>query len=1030
MSCTRSFTLIALPLAILVVAGCSDGNQTPIVAEQQATTDEDVPVDLNVLDGARDPDGDKLTVTSASAGGHRVEIIDQTTVRLTPMRDFNGTIRVDYEVSDGVTAAVPSHVTVTVRPVNDPPVATGGDRNIHGSDPVTLEGTDVDGDKLTFTIVANPKHGKLAGDAPALQYTPDSGFIGDDAIMYTVSDGTATSQPAMLALHVSPGAAPVATAAEVSVDEDHQLAVTLRGTDVDGDALSFTVETQPEHGKLDGTPPNLSYTPDPDFNGDDALEFTVSDGYLTSNKSTVAIHVAAVNDPPVATPQAVAAVEDTSIAVTLGGSDVDGDAVSFRLGNGPSHGTLSALDGATVTYTPARDYHGPDSFTFTAVDGLGAASNPATIDLNVASVDDPPVAMSFARTLNEDTPNAITLVGSDVDADPLSFTIADGPSHGVLSGDPPNVTYTPSADYNGDDSFTYTVSDGTATSDPGTVTLHVTPVNDRPVAVNTTVTTDEDTAVNLTLQASDVDSSNLTYTIVTPPADGTLTGSGATRRYLPAGNVNGTRSLTFRVSDGSLTADATVTITIDPVNDPPTAAADFTSTDPGTALTYDVVANDSDIDGDTVTLDAVDPPAHGTAVITDGKLAYTPNAGFTGIELVGYTVGDGHGGTAHGTVHLGVGTFPPGAPQQVIAAVTDVDVFFSGRERMPSLSDDGRYVAFTTPVALVGADTNNANDIYVYDRSTRSFTLVSKASDGRIGNGNSAHARLSGDGRYVVFQSDSNNLVPGDSNGRKDVFRHDRVTGGTIRVSVASDGTQANNDSFTPEISGDGNLVVFASSAFNLVASDANGTSDIFVRDVAAGTTERISVGRAGGDADLDSTEPAISRDGHFVAFTSSATNLVDGDNNAHDDIFVRDRIAGTTTRVSVSTNGGEANSDSRIASISRDGRFVSFLSFANNLVPGTGSGTFVRDQLSQTTTVPPIAVPSTRAQLSGDGRFLVNYSSSLGVCIADRFGGGNVRPGFASWLLPAISDNAQYIATLDTSNGGRLLVIPNPIAP
>src|SRR5215468_4710882 len=124
MSCTRPLCLIVLSLATTVGA-CSEANRTPVVTDQQATTDEDTPIDLKVLDGVRDPDGDKLTVTIASAGAHHVEIIDQAIVRLTPMRDFNGTIRVDFEVSDGVTPSVPSHVTVTVRPVNDPPVATG-----------------------------------------------------------------------------------------------------------------------------------------------------------------------------------------------------------------------------------------------------------------------------------------------------------------------------------------------------------------------------------------------------------------------------------------------------------------------------------------------------------------------------------------------------------------------------------------------------------------------------------------------------------------------------------------------------------------------------------------------------------------------------------------------------------------------------------------------------------------------------------------------------------------------------------------
>lgn len=1014
--------------AAAVGACSSSANQPPVVTDQQAVTDEDVPVDLQVLDGARDPDGDPLTVTEASAPGHRVEVIDGKGIRLTPKQDFNGSVDVTYGVSDHNHPDVLGHVHVTVRPVNDPPIASGGSRDIHGSDPVTLEGSDVDGDALSFEVVGIPTHGTITGSAPSLQYTPDPGFTGDDAITYRVSDGQLTSTPATLHLHVSPGAPPVASAGAVSGDEDHQLDVVLHASDPDGDAVAFTVVTPPAHGTLGGTAPDLIYTPAPDFNGDDALEFSVSDGFFTSGTASVAIHVAPVNDPPVATPQAVPATEDTSVEIALDGSDVDGDPLTFQITTAPAHGTLTGPTGGKVVYRPALNYNGPDSFTFVASDGK-ATSTPATVTLQVASVDDPPVAMSFAHTLAEDTPNAVTLVGSDVEGDPLSFAIATPPAHGTLNGTPPNLTYIPAADYNGDDSFTYTVSDGALTSDPGTVTLHVTPVNDAPVAVDSTVTTDEDTAVDFTLQASDVDGQALTYTIVTPPADGTLSGTGASRRYTPAPNANGTRSLTFRVSDGALTATATVIFHITPVNDPPVASDDFAGTDPDTPLAFSVTANDSDVDGDSLALGAVDPPTNGTAEIVDGKLVYTPNAGFTGVDVFGYTVVDGHGGSARGTVHLGVGEFPAGAPTESIA-IGAIDFNVIGFEQVPAVSRDGRFIAFTTQLALVSQDTNSVTDVYLYDRSTRAITLVSTDSAGHPGNADSTQPRISADGRYIVFESIATNLIGGDSNGAFDVFRHDRVTGETLRVSVASDGSQGNGNSFGPAISADGNLVAFSSLAFNFTASDANGASDIFVRDVAAGTTERISVGTSGGDADLDSGDPAISADGRFVAFSSDATNLVPGDTNAQTDVFLRDRASGTTTRISVSTNGGEADSASFFPSLSRDGRFVSFQSSATNLVPGTGSQLYVRDLQGQTTTRTPTSMLPLISQLSGDGRFAATSDPGFGVQVTDRFSGTTSPVTARSWSFPAISDNGRYIAALDAGNGGRLVVFANPLSP
>jgi hypothetical protein len=1030
------FCLVVLPFAtVIAVAACSSGsdamqvNRPPVLVDQQLTTDEDVAVDIHVVDSASDSDGDALTVTRASAGDHHVEIVDGKIVRLTPTQDFHGTIEVSYDVSDGTNSDVTGQATVTVRAVNDAPIATGGSRDIHGSDPIMLTGSDVDGDPLSFEVMGGPAHGSITGIAPKLQYTPEPGFTGDDTITYRVSDGKASSEPADLHLHISPGAAPVAAADAVSVNEDRQLAVTLHASDPDGDAVAFTVVTPPLHGTLGGTPPNLVYTPEHDFNGDDALQFKVSDGFLASEPATVAIHVAPVNDAPVAAPQAIPATEDTSIVITLAGSDVDGDALTFQVKNGPSHGALSSSSGATLTYTPAHDYHGPDSFTFVASDGK-LSSSAATVDLNVAAVDDPPVAMSFTRSTAEDTSTPVTLVGSDVDGDVLSYTIATPPEHGVLDGTPPNLTYTPAADFNGSDSFTYTVTAGPATSDPGTVILQVTPVNDPPVAIDGTVNTDEDTAVDLTLQARDVDGPTQTFTIITRPSDGTLSGSGASWTYTPAPNANGTRSFTFRVSDGgTVTSSGTVTITINPVNDPPTTRDDFAGTDVDTPLTFSASGNDLDIDGDSLALDAVDVPANGRAEVIGGQLVYTPNAGFTGIEVFGYTITDGHGGSARGTAHVGVGGFPPGAPTEtVVMAAFDP----GNRDDAPSISEDGRYIAFSSATAMVSDDTNGHSDVYLYDRGTRTLSRASVASDGSQANDFSFHSHVSANGRYVVFDSFATNLVAGDTNGQSDVFRHDRVTGETVRVSVASGGGQATGSSSMATISDDGNLIAFTSSAFDLAPNDANGATDVFVRDVAAGTTTRVSVSITGNDGDLGSSEAVISGDGRHVAFSSAATNLIAGDGNNLRDIFVRDLVAGTTVRASVSSTGAEANALCSAEWLSRDGRFVSFLSRASNLVsPATTTNQlYLRDTQAPTTTRPTSTTISSIiwGRLSGDGRYLAEHTSS-GILLIDRFAPATINISNGNtWAWPVVSGNGRYVMVVDTTHPGvGVTVIPNP---
>jgi Tol biopolymer transport system component len=285
-----------------------------------------------------------------------------------------------------------------------------------------------------------------------------------------------------------------------------------------------------------------------------------------------------------------------------------------------------------------------------------------------------------------------------------------------------------------------------------------------------------------------------------------------------------------------------------------------------------------------------------------------------------------------------------------------------------------------------------------------------------------------------VFESIANNLVSDDTNRSFDVFRHDRVTGETVRVSVATGGRQGTGASTDARMSDDGNRVVFTSAAFDLVDGDFNGATDIFLRDLAAGTTTRISISLIGGDTDLASTQPAISSDGRVVAFTSAATNLVAGDANTFADIFVRDLAAGTTTRVSVSTNGGEANQPSSSASLSHDGRFVAFLSSATNLVPrASGTTAYVRDMHDLTTTHPPVGASLGWAQLSTDGQYLAVVGSPVtGISICDRFAAKvsdlSGAPGSGTWTFPMFSGNSRYVAAIATAGGGSLIIAPNPL--
>jgi uncharacterized repeat protein (TIGR01451 family) len=325
----------------------------------------------------------------------------------------------------------------------------------------------------------------------------------------------------------------------------------------------------------------------------------------------------------------------------------------------------------------------------------------------------------------------------------------------------------------------------------------------------------------------------------------------------------------------------------------------------------------------------------------------------------------------------------------VTGKTTRVSVSSSGAQgndysESTAISADGRYVVFGSLADnLVGGDTNGTFDTFVRDNVTRKTERVSVSSAGAEGNNESVPSAISADGRYVVFSSTADNLVAGDTNGSLDAFVRDRVSGNTKRVSISSDGRQGNNDSEAVAISADGRYVAFTSWANNLVAHDTNGVIDVFVHDSLNGKTTRVSVNSTGEEGNYFSMANAISADGRFVAFRSAADNLVYGDTNGYQDVFVHDRLTGLTTRESVSSTGAEGNSEvNDIAAISANGRYVAFTSWADNLVSGDTNewpDAFIRDRFFGKTSA--VSVDSAGAlvndisqpaiAISADGRYV-----------------------------------------------------------
>jgi hypothetical protein len=1031
MSCCLRASCLVLALSAI---SCSDDprpqSDLPVLPVLRVMFDEDQPIVIHPLAGVTDPRGRPLTIVQASSSMTDVTIGENgQSFAVVPKLNFFGMFTITYQVSNGGPTRASGTVTVTVNPVNDPPIAGRRELTVRRSAKLPLAGTDVENDPLHFEITTQPEHGAVRSDPDGLTYVPDVGFAGDDQLAYRASDGHTASEPATIVLHVIADAAPVAIEDTVAATEDQPAAIDLRGSDSDDTVLDFTVTARPQHGTVTGIAPNLIYHPAQDYSGDDQLGFVVSDGFRSSAPATIAIHVAPVNDAPTAIAQTVALNEDATITIGLSASDIDGDALSFQIQNGPFAGTLSAVVEGAVTYAPRHNFNGTDSFTFTASDGE-LTSQQVTVTIFVTPVNDPPTALANSANLNEDSSTTIFLNADDPDGDPLSFAVASLPQHGAVSVTVGGIaTYTPNHDYNGPDSFTFTASDRSLTSAPAAVSLQVAPVNDAPVARDVSATTDEDTPVTITLPVTDVDSSSLTGFIRTFPSDGSATLTGTDLTYRPALNATGTRTLTYFVSDGLVSSNiATVTFQINPVNDGPLTTDDYLEADPGVPITFTVTDNDVDPEGDPFHLDSVEAPGHGTIEMAGGQLTYTPEDSFTGIDTFGYSVVDSHGAASTGRIHIGVGSFPPGAPTEaVVTVIADP----GDRSNAPSISGDGRYIAFVTSSALVSGDTNGTSDVYVYDRGRRSVARVSVSSNGDQANGASVHPQISASGRYVVFDSTASNLVAGDGNGAPDVFRHDRVTGETLRISEPFTSTGIGGGT-VPTISDDGNLVAFSSGAFDLVPNDVNGASDVFVRDVATGTTVRVSVSTTGGDGDLASGDAMLSGDGRHVAFSSAATNLIAGDTNNLPDVFLRDLGAGTTVRASVSTTDGEANALSNSPSLSSDGRFVSFVSQASNLVSPTGSGAhvYVRDTRAPTTTR-PTAASTIWGRLSGDGRYLAEHSSS-GVVLVDRFAAVSASlSGNRTWSWPVMSSNGRYVVVVETRASSIVLTVAsNPFGP
>jgi hypothetical protein len=652
-------------------------NDPPVAVDNSATTNEDTALNFDVVSNDTDVDGDALVVSAVTQGAKGSVVINQSPslngkyVIYTPNANANGSDSFTYTVSDGHGGTATATVTMTITPVNDIPKAFDDLVTTAEDTPLTFDprsnDTDADGDPLTVTSASDPNRGStVINPDGTITYTPGANLSGIDMFVYEISDGQGGTWAALVTVTVTAvNDVPDARNDLPATNEDTPVTINVLSNDIDtdGDTLTITSLTQPAKGTAVLNPDKtITYTPNLNTNGSDSFTYTISDGHGGSDTATVSLSVIPVNDPPVAVADSATVAEDgtATIAVAANDTDPENSALTLTAVTQGAHGTVTILTGNQVRYQPAANYSGPDTFTYTIRDP-GNLTSVGTVNVTVTPVNDPPVAVADSAATNEDTPATVSVLtnDTDVDGDTLTVSAVTQSANGSVTTNGTTVTFTPAANFYGAANFTYTARDAGGLESTATVTVTVNPVNDPPVAGTDGAATNEDTPVTIAVLANDtdVDGGALSVTAVTQGGNGAVTSNGTTVTYTPAANFNGGDSFTYTVSDGNGgTAMASVIVSIAAVNDAPNAAPDSGATREGVPVVLSVLANDTDVEGGTLTVTAAGTPANGSAVLLAGNtIRYTPGANFTGTDTFTYSVSDGQGGASTGQVTVVVG---------------------------------------------------------------------------------------------------------------------------------------------------------------------------------------------------------------------------------------------------------------------------------------------------------------------------------------------------------------------------------------
>ena len=560
------------PKTVADMITVSTAAPTP-TTETSQTVQEDGSTTISLT--ATDPNGQAVTFAITTDPTNGTATLSGTEITYTPNANFYGTDSFDYTASNGTYTSDPVTITITVEGEDDGDPTTNDVSATTDEDTVVtvnLDATEIDGDNYSFSIVTQPTNGTLGGvSGNQVEYTPNANWNGTDTFTFEATDDrTFRRNVATATITINPvNDAPEANDVTASMDENkiagryQPVTITLDATDVEGDALTYSVVGDVTNGTLGSVSTNqIIYTPTQDWNGEDTFTYKANDGTADSNTATVTVTVTSVNDAPVTTDQSASTDEDTAVDITLTSSDVESDTITYSIVSDVSNGTTS-LSGATVTYTPTANYNGTDTFTFKANDGT-VDSNTSTVTMTVVAVNDAPVTAAVSASTNEDTAKTITLSATDVEGSSLTYSVV-ATNNGSVSISGSTATYNPTANWNGTDTFTYKANDGTDDSNTSTVTITVAAVNDAPIANDTNVTSISNYPYAFSLDATDVENDFIVNSIIENPKNGTILSLGSINlKYTPNEMFTGQDSLKYKVNDGSLDSETgTVYLTIE-----------------------------------------------------------------------------------------------------------------------------------------------------------------------------------------------------------------------------------------------------------------------------------------------------------------------------------------------------------------------------------------------------------------------------------------------------------------------------------